>query len=438
MNNRFRLLILVTSSVLVSFLLLGAVMGRSASRQDPYPHFAVYTEVLSRIKSEYVEEPDMKNITLGALNGLLEAIDPYASYLNADQYKQYLRSKDNNGAGVGLVLSRRYGYVGIVDAVPGSPAAKAGLATGDLVESINGIATRDMPLAYADMLLRGEPGGTVKLAVMRVRRGTEPQEIDLIRQSVAYPPVNARILQSDIGYVQVQSMETGKSEQIKAKLVELQAAGAKRFILDLRRSAAGTPEEGIALADLFLDKGLISFLIGQKVPRKDFQATPANTVTNLPLVVITNRGTANGAEIAAASLLEAGRAQVVGERTYGDAALRRAVNLDDGGAIVLSVAKYHSPEGKAIQDTGVTPSVPVVEVEPYIDVEEEETTEAPIPPQPPRTPAEDVLLNKAIEVLTQGATKLAADKPTQSPGLQLPKSGIDAPLTPLNRPRPNP
>ena len=174
MNSRFKLVVVTSSTVLVVLLLLGAVMGRSASPEDAYRHLAVYTEVLSRIKSEYVEEPDIKNVTLGAMNGLLESIDPYASYLNAEQYKQYVKNQDAKKANVGLILSKKFGYVGVVDSVPGSAAAKAGLNTGDLIESIGGVATRDMPLAYAEMLLAGEPNTSVDLSVLRLRK-PEPQ-----------------------------------------------------------------------------------------------------------------------------------------------------------------------------------------------------------------------------------------------------------------------
>ena len=158
MSRRIKFFVASTSTCLVFVLLFGAMRGKSASPEDTYRHLAVYTEVLSRIKSDYVEEPDMKSVTLGAVNGLLESIDPYASYLNADQYKQWLKSKDQHKADVGLVLSKKFGYVGIVDAIPGSPAAKAGLTTTDVLETINGVATRDMPLAFAQLLLRGRSG----------------------------------------------------------------------------------------------------------------------------------------------------------------------------------------------------------------------------------------------------------------------------------------
>jgi len=377
-------------------LVLGNVVGRSASTDRPYPQLGVYTEVLHRIKSEYVEEPDMKSVTLGALNGLLESVDPFASYLNADQYKDYLKNKDAHKASVGLVLAKKFGFVGIVGVTPGSPAAKAGLATNDMLETIGGVATRDMPLAYASMLLEGEPGSSVELTVVRVRR-PEPQKIKLVRANIVFPAVNEKMLADNIGYIQPNTLAPGKVKEVAAAVESLQKQGAQKLILDLRNVAVGGPEEGIALANLFLSKGEITYLQGQKVPRKDFEADPSKDVTKLPLVVITNRGTADGAEIAAGALMNDKRADVVGERTYGDASLRKAVSMEDGGAIILSVAKYYSPDGKAIQDVGVTPET--VMSEPEAQVELDENGE-PLPetPDQPEKKQEDPLLKKAIEL----------------------------------------
>src|SRR5215475_5680408 len=184
MSSRIKYFVVSTSTCLTLLLLVGSVIGRSASADDTYKHLGVFSDVVSRIKSEYVEEPDMKSVTLGALNGMLEAIDPFASYLNADQYKEYLKNKDVKRAETGLLLSKKFGYVGVVGAIPGSPAAKAGFSTGDMVESIKGIATRDMPLAYATMLLQGDAGSTVEISVVRVRH-PEPQTVKLNRAMVA-------------------------------------------------------------------------------------------------------------------------------------------------------------------------------------------------------------------------------------------------------------
>jgi len=404
MNNRAKLVVVMASTCLAALLLIGALLGKNADNSDgPYRQLAVFTEVLSRIKSEYVEEPDMKSITLGAVTGLLESIDPFASYLSAEQYKEYLKKKDVEKGDVGLALSKRFGYVGVVDAVPGSPADKAGLTTGDVIEAIKGVATRDMPLAYAELLLKGEPGTTIELSVMRIRR-PEPQKITLTRALPSPPPVVSKMLPEQVGYVEPQTLERGKAAEISRAVTGLLKQGATRLVLDLRHCGTGPAEEGVALADLFLEKGLITYSQGQKSPRKDFNALAPGTVWKLPVSVITNRGTAGGAEVAAAALLDSGRAQVVGEKTYGDASIRRPVTLDDGAAVILSVAKYYSPSGKSIQDSGVTPQHLVQEPEPQVDEEEDESEaarpEAP-KPEPRKAPAEDPLLKKAVEVLAK-------------------------------------
>src|SRR5215469_15667782 len=193
MNRRFQVAIVGFSTLIVGLLLFGAGYGRSAPPDGPITHLGVYSEVLSRIQMDYVEQPDMKVVTAGAINGMLEALDPFASYLNADQYKQYLASKQATKAGVGLMLSKRFGYMSVVDAVPGSPAQKAGLSTGDVVESINNVATRDMPLAFAEILLQGEPGTSVEMSVLRTSK-SEPQKVVLIRAGVTEPPVTSRLV----------------------------------------------------------------------------------------------------------------------------------------------------------------------------------------------------------------------------------------------------
>ena len=405
MNRLAKLSVVVASSGLVLFLLLGTMLGRSANPEDIYRHFAVYTEVLSRIKSEYVEEPDMKDVTLGALNGMLESIDPYASYLNEEQYEQYQADQNAKQADLGLILSRKVGYVSVVSAIAGSPAAKAGLTTSDMIETIGGVATRDMPLAYAEMLLRGKAGTEIDFTVLRVRQSAEPQDFALIRENVKPPPVVTDILNGDIGLIRVRSLETGKAAEVAGQVKQLTKRGAKQFILDLRQCASGDPKEGLALADLFLNDGLMAYLEGQKVPRQDFKASSATTVSELPMVVLVDRGTARGAEVAAAALLENKRSEVVGERSYGDAALRKAVKLNDSGAVILSVAKYHSPDGKAIQDTGVTPSVVSMAVEPEAEGESENQR---IEAVPELSIDEDTILQKSIEVLRKGPPKEVA------------------------------
>jgi carboxyl-terminal processing protease len=406
MNSRTKFVVVMSSTCLVALLLLGGVVSKGApadanasADNNVYKHLAVYSEVLSRIKSEYVEEPDMSSVTLGAMNGLLESIDPYASYLNAEQYKEYLKNFDTYRGDLGMVLAKKFGYITVVSVVPGSPAAKAGLTTGDMLESIKGIATRDMPLAYAKLLLRGQPGSTVDLSVLR--RKPEPQKLTMTRAILAYPPVESKMLPDGIGYIKIAAMGSARVKEVATAVTDLQKQGAKKLLLDLRFSASGEPEDGIELANLFVDKGLIAYSQGQKSPRKNFDADPKKDISSLPLIVLTNRGTAAAAEVAAAALQGDKRATLVGERTYGDASILRPITMDDGSAIILSVAKYYSPAGKSIQDNGVTPEEIVADADASAAAEVDDDAEPapqanPVPAE--KKPSEDVILQKAIQM----------------------------------------
>jgi carboxyl-terminal processing protease len=281
-----------------------------------------------------------------------------------------------------------------------------------------------MPLAFAELLLRGDAGSTVEVGVLRFRQ-PEPQKLTLTRAVIAYPPVTAKMLDDQVGLIQVGSLEGHNAQEVAAKVQDLEKQGAKRLVLDLRHCATGDPADGEKIADLFLDKGKeITYTQGQKSPRADVAADGV-AVNHLPLVVIVNRGTADGAEIAAAALLDDKRAEVVGEKTYGDAAIRKTITMDDGSAVILSVAKFYSPSGKAIQDTGVTPSVALAEVEAAV-VDDDGN---PIGGEPQK-PKEDLLLKKAIEVVTKGRTDVASTS-----GAAVGTADHPAPLTPLNVPQ---
>jgi carboxyl-terminal processing protease len=405
MSSRLKYLVVGTSTCITLLLLAGSVLGQSTSQDDTYKHIGVFTDVVSRIKSEYVEEPDMKSVTLGALNGMLAAIDPFASYLNADQYKDYLKDKDINRPDVGLILAKRFDYVAVVDTIPGSPAAKAGLSTGDMIESIKDVATRDMPLAYANLLLKGEAGSTVDLSVVRVQN-PDPQTVKLTRAMLTLPAVGEQMIAGQpIAYIKPGTLTAAQVKETAAEIEKAQKEGAQKLILDLRNTALGEPEDGIALANLFLNKGRITYLQGQRVPRQNFDADPSKAITSLPMVVLVNRGTADGAEIAAAALMDNHRAELVGEPTYGEASLRKAITMDDGSAIILSVAKYYSADGKAIQDNRVLPKNQVIQADQQVDFDEngEPLPEANAQPQaqPQKKLDEDPMVKKALELLAR-------------------------------------
>lgn len=396
MNSRAKFLVVFSSTGLVAFLLLGAVVTKSVAadtntgRNGVYPHIAVYSEVLSRIKSEYVAEPDMNGVSLGAVNGMLEALDPYASYLNTTQFKEYVKNYDSYKADLGMVLAKKFGYITIVSVIPGSPADKAMLTTGDFIETIKGVGTRDMPLAYAALLLRGEPNSTIDLTVLR--RKPEPQKLTLTRTVVAMPPVESKMMPDGVGYIKPAVLTNGKVKEVSAAVAALEKQGAKKLILDLRSCATGNPEDGAELAGLFQGTGTLTWAEGQKFPKKVYTGDPTKVVSKLPLTVLTNRGTAAAAEVAASALQGTKRATVIGERTYGDASVRSPITMEDGSAIILSVAKFYSPDGKSIQDNGVTPDTLVAEADSNISDSDDDG----IPDAAAAKSGEDLILKKAL------------------------------------------
>jgi len=399
MSMKTKAAILVTSFAVLMFVVVGSLGGVHASSNDgSYRQLQVYSEVLSRVQSEYVEEPNIPKVTDGALHGLLESLDSNSSYLPPDAYKAYKAHKNDARGGIGAVVSKRFGYAAVVAVLPGSPAEKAGIEQTDIFESIEGQSTRDMSLQEIRNLLVGAPGSNVNVAVVRARRA-EPQKVVITREVVSIPAVTDKMLEDGIGYVKTEALTRGKAQEIAARIKSLERSGAKKILLDLRNCAEGDESEGVATANLFLNHGTIAYLQGQKYPREAFNADPAKAITALPVAVLVNRGTAGAAEIVAGAILENARGDLVGDKTFGDGSVQKTLELPEGGALILSVAKYYSPGGKAIQDVAVTPNVVVADADEGIGPEDEEQpANAPEQEAKPK-PAVDDQLNKALEVL---------------------------------------
>jgi len=390
--------ILVTSFAVLLFVVVGSLGGVHASSGDgAYRQMQVYSEVLSRVQSEYVEDPNIPKVTDGALHGLVESLDANSSYLTAAAYKAYKAHKSEAKGEIGATVSKRFGYADVISVLPGSPAEKAGIEATDIFESIEGQSTRDMSLPEIRSALAGTPGSTVNVSVVRARRA-EPQKMTITRDVVSIPPVSDKMLEEGIGYVKVDALTKGKAQEIAGKIKALERSGAKKLVLDLRNTSEGEESEGVATANLFLNHGTITYLQGQKFPREAFNADAAKAVTSLPVAILVNKGTAGAAEIVAAAILENARGDVVGDKTFGDGSVQKTIDLPDGGALILSVAKYYSPSGKAIQETAVTPNVLVADDTDNVISDDDGQAPAPEPEDKPKSTQDDQL-HKAVEVL---------------------------------------
>ena len=363
MGSRLKLSVICSSCLISILLVVGAVLGKSEQQEGAYRPLAVYTEILARIKSDYVEEPDIAKVTQGALHGLVEYLDSASSYLSKEQFDAYQEALGNadggSGLSSGMVVRKQGAYTSVLAVVPGSPADKAGIRADDLLDAVDDVSTRVMPPAYLQAMLSGAPGTSVKVMVRPVSDYESPAEHTLERADPSLPEIAFRMLEDRIGYVDVDFLSEDHVAQVSAAIRGLETEGADKLILDLRGNALGSPAAGIALANLLLSQGTITRLDGQNYPAKVFDASADSTVTELPVALIVDRPSSGGAEIAAAAVQQNGRGEVVGEETAGLAAVQETIGLDDGAALILSVANYHGPDGEVIHNEGVTPDRPV-------------------------------------------------------------------------------
>ncbi len=408
MPKSSKILLLAVSVVLVLVVFLGVNTRGVSAATDPqdggaYKQINVYSEVLRHIQTDYVVEPNIPAVTNGALRGLLESLDADSSYLTAEEYKAY-KSDKGGKAQVGINISKRYGYATVISVIPGSPADKANINDGDIIEAIGTQDTRELSLATIQRLLAGQPGTELSIAVVRPRRAV-PEKVTMTRGDATLPPVQETLYEnSSILYLKPGALDHEHVSQLEAKLKNMQKSGSKKVLLDLRDVAAGDMTEGTRLANFFLKSGTIATLEGQKFPKQTFEADALKAInTTAPLVVIVNRGTSGPAELVAGALLDDKRAELIGERTFGEGAQQKTFELPDGAALILSVAKYESPSGKKLEDEGVMPGVLVASTIPDEGTGDDEAAAVETTPTTPTVKKAgvqvDEQLSKALDML---------------------------------------
>ncbi len=417
MNRVTRAIVVTLSILVVSYVSMGYVLGRT-NEDKTYRALSVFTEVLQHIQQDYVEEPNLQQVTSGALHGLLESLDPRSSYMSPREYAEYKQKLERGAKGeIGAALSKRFGYITVVAVLPDSPAEKAGLRSGDILEAISKFTSREMSIGQAQNLLSGDVGTGVTVSVVR-RARAEPQDVDIVRVDLSAAKMHANLLaeseapaSAGIAYVRIPSLSIGRSDELKAKLLQLEKQGAKKLILDLRDCAFGANTEGIAAARLFVGSGTLGSLRGQTVPTQTFVAEPGKAVWKQPVTVLISNGTSGAAEILAAAIAGNQRGETLGERTFGFASEQKMLVLEDGAAINLTVANYFRPDGKSIPEEGVLPGVEIRRA--AAEVPEPDDDETPAVQQPePTQPKEDTVLKKAIQMLLAPAPPAKTEKKT--------------------------
>ncbi|MGB7191145.1 MAG: S41 family peptidase [Acidobacteriaceae bacterium] len=399
MSKSFKRSVFGIAVALVVVVFLGGLLsgGVSAGTESDaaYKQMGVYEEVLHKIQSDYVTEPNMHTVTVGALHGLLESLDADSSYFTPEEFAAYKAHANEGTAQVGLDVSKRYGYATVVSVVPGSPAdTQAHINDGDMIESIGGKTTRVMSLAMVKLLLDGKAGTDVTFGLIRPGGKPQPEKVTLTRSQVTYPPMGVQEYESSsILYLKPGILDRQRVDQIEARLRAMPKNDNTKVLLDLRDVARGDDAQGIRLANAFIQSGTLASVEGQTVPKQTFSAEASRFITNAPLVVLVNNGTEGASEIVAAAVLDHKRGDVVGSRTFGGAIEQKTIMLPDGAALLLTVAKYEAPDGSRIQDKAVTPNIVLNKtIDQFLAEEDDYAHPVPHP---------DDQLNKALEVLKQ-------------------------------------
>jgi carboxyl-terminal processing protease len=402
MNSLTKKIVIALSVLVLAYVAAGYVRARSSSNDNAFRALTVYSEVLSSIQRYYVDDPNMNKVSAGALHGLVDSLDPQSGYLSPLEYADYKqKTAADPKAAAGLTLTKRSGYISVISALPGSPGAKAGFQFGDILERIAGFTTSQMTVDQAQMLLSGNPGEVVKLSVIKmaaIRRGeTESQAVELTLEKLAAPKLVETRLEDGVAYIRVPAFDAGMSRQIREALLRLHQQGARKLVIDLRDCSSGAAKEGIDTAQLFLQSGTIATLKGETVSTETASADPAKVVWTDPVTVLIGNSTAGPAEIFAGAIADNDRGDTVGDRTYGTASMQKVIPLDDGAALILTVANYYTPDGKEIPVDGVAPTVTVRNIpDSYAQLEQ---VGPPAPPPGQLVAPDDPVLKKALDIL---------------------------------------
>ncbi len=388
MKSRGRLIVLFVSVPVIAFAVIGGFMGKAMAREESYQYLRIFEDVITLVMNNYVEEVDASKVMHGAMHGLADGLDPDSAYLDATQAKSYEKNEPLAPGRTGLEVTRQY-YLRVIAARDGSPAAQAGLMPGDYIRAIDGQSTRDTSVYEGVRLLAGKPGTKVTLTILR-GNAAEPHTIELVREELPAVAVKGRIAQPGVGYVRIPEFSKTAVDQLRNEIASLNKAGATSLVIDLRGSAFGDVETGLAAARLFVPSGTLAFRQERGKTKEPIAAAASDGGVTLPVALLTDNGTSGPAELFAAALGGNKRASLVGERTLGRAARQRFVRLPDGSGLILTHLLYLSPTEAVINEKGLVPDVPVEQ--PDIDFGDP-------------APTTDVTLDRAIEHVRRGAAK---------------------------------
>jgi carboxyl-terminal processing protease len=383
------------SVALVFSLIGGALFGQATQRNNVFRYLSIFTEVFDLVRNNYVEQVSSDQLLDGAFSGVTDAVDEFSYYVSPSQMAAYKTFVDTEDNGVGLVVTKRFGYAYVIASIPGSPAAKAGIERGDFIEKIDGKPTQKMAVWQVRNGL-----GTGKAVELQVLHGGQTKRDNFTIQKTNYHPLGITSQQfGKVAYIKIPFFEKGMAEQLRSALESARKNGNRKLIIDVRGNGGGDVEEAITSADELLTSGLITSVEGRHIDAKRWQAD-RNTDYDGDLEVLTDNSTASGAEIFAAAIRGNGRGKVVGVTTYGKSIVQKFIPLPSGGGVFMTIAHYTYPDLKPIKDGGVRPDV-------VVDLTSQALRDRDSKDQKPR---QDLILEKALSLFGESLQSATVKK----------------------------
>ncbi|MBI1736452.1 MAG: S41 family peptidase [Candidatus Rokubacteria bacterium] len=355
---------LVIGSLLVVFTLSlgGSAASKSANGGATYEQLRLFTEVLSIVQNQYVDEVPPKELIYSAIKGTLRGLDPHSSFLDPESYREMQVETSGSFGGLGIEITLKDDVLTVVAPIEGTPAYRAGLNTGDKIVKIDGLVTKDMSLPDAVKRMRGKPGTKVTISI--VREGwTEPKDYDITREQIRVQSVRTHDLGAGVAYIRLRQFQEQTPSDLDSALDRFAKNGMKSLILDLRNNPGGLLTAAVEVSEKFVEDGKLVVYTEGRVRNQNmrFSAHAKKSFSSMPMVILVNQGSASASEIVAGALQDWGRAMVVGTQTFGKGSVQTIIPLSDGSGLRLTTAKYFTPKGRSIHGKGITPDI-VVEI----------------------------------------------------------------------------
>jgi len=353
------------AALIVAFIfVLGVFMGTitvrySQADNDTYENLKIFSEVLSLVQKNYVEEVDSKKLIYGAIKGMLNDLDPHSSFMDKEMYKEMQVETKGEFGGLGIQIGIKDRMLTIISPIEDTPAYKAGIKAGDRIFKINNEPTKDMTITEAVEKMRGPKGTQVTITIVR-DDFNEPKDFVITRDIIRIKSVKSEVVGGDIGYIRISQFQENTSDDLDKALKDLKEKKIKSLIIDLRNDPGGLLNMAVDVSGTFLPAGkLVVYIKGRNGEKDEFFTRSSNPITSLPMVVLVNEGSASASEIVAGAMQDWGRGVIMGTQTFGKGSVQTVLGLSDGSGLRLTTAKYYTPKGRSIQNTGITPDIEV-------------------------------------------------------------------------------